>query len=469
MNLSLFGQNLILVLFGIVVAIGVYLISKIDKKYRTRVLPLMLILGLGLSALIEYITGRVTQSSNELPGQFWLMILPFALSLCILPAILFTRLYIDKHQPKPKKGRKKAVEILPETKTLYLSLIYALEVVLSAIFMLLVVNNYYHYYPTLGTVFNVGSPRSLVLNQDNNIVLQYSNVGSKTPVNNIESSVYNNDPTTKQGVLYSLNIPGTVSKFNSRSGFIYVPSVAFNTSSLVKLPVLVLLPGFPGYPSDLIAGAGIGNILTSFAKLHHGITPIVYIADDSGVKYTDTECVNSPRGNVETYLTVDVPNYLKKHFNVSDNAANWAIGGISMGGTCSVMLTLTNPNVYHYFIDIAGDVGPSLVGTSNYTINQIFGGSVNNYNFHQPLYLLDNRKYSGLGGFFGNGNSDTPDVTTGTNLLYQSTKQDNFDVIHEVVNGGHTFNIFNELLKEAIPWISNRIGATQCAGALICQ
>jgi len=467
MNISLFGQALVLIAFGLVVGLTIYLCSKIDVKLRLIVLTSMIVLGIILSLILVYLTANITQSANELPGKFWLMIFPFTFSILILPGIFGTNLYVRK-KTKPKRGRKKKVEA-HVARTVYIISLASINIVVALAFVLIMTNSYYHYYPTIDTIFGVGASRTAVLSQENKITFQYSNIGSLGNTNTIEASIYNKNPVTNQGVLYSLNIPGKVSGFATRSGYIYVPSIAFNQTSLVKLPVLVLLPGFPGFPSDVIGGADFGTIITKFAKLHHGITPLVYIADDDGVKYTDTECVNSSRGNVETYLAVDVPNYIKSHFNVSDNPDNWAIGGISMGGTCAVMLTLTNPNIYHYFIDIGGDVGPSLVGSLEYTIKNLFNGSETAYNQHQPLYLLATKKYKGLGGFFGNGGSDTPDVTTGTTLLYNASKQDGLDVVHETVNGSHTFNIFSELLKEAIPWASNRLGATECSGTLICQ
>ncbi len=466
MNVSLFSQSLVIIFFGTVVGLTVYLFSKIDLKLRLKVLVLMILSALVVSIALVYLIAWITQSGNELPDNLWLMAFPFSFSLFILPAILLARRYVKKHTP-PKKGRKKIVEE-HITKTSYLAVFSALNVVLGLSFALLTVNNYYHYYPTLNTVFNIGRPRSLVLNQDNKIVLQYS--GSKSSANSIESSIYNNDPSTSKGKLYGLDIPGTVSKFKTRGGWLYVPSIAFNSTSLVKLPVLVMLPGSPGIVDNMMFGAGLNTALSQLAATHHGITPLVYVADDNGSTFNDTECVNSSKGNAETYLTVDVPNYIKKHFNVSDNPANWAIGGISMGGTCAVMLTLTNPNVYHYFVDLGGEQGPTFnSGSPEITTKVLFNGSVNEYNLHQPMYLLAKNKYKGLGGFFGNGNGDTLSVTSGTALLYNTTKNDGFDVVHETVNGSHTFTTWTELVKEALPWISNRIGATECTETAICQ
>ena len=169
-----------------------------------------------------------------------------------------------------------------------------------------------------------------------------------------------------------MNIPGTVSKFNARGAYVYVPAV-YSAVSDISLPLIVLSTGYPGLPENWL-GSGLEATMDQFAHLHDGITPLVFMVDDTGGLTNDTECVNSPRGNVETYLTTDVPNYIKSHFRVINNPDNWAIGGLSMGGMCSVMLTLLHPNVFHYFMDYSGEIGPE-IGSKQKTVDVLFGGS----------------------------------------------------------------------------------------------
>ena len=176
MNISLFGQELILITFGIVIGLAVYLCSKIDIKLRWIVLGIITVLGILASLLLVLITANITQSANELPGKFWLMIFPFTFSIFILPGILLTKLYIKKHT-KPKRGRKKAIKD-PVTKTVYIVAFWAVEVAVGLVFVLLITNNYYHYYPTLSTIFGIGQHKNFVLNQENKITLQYSNNGT---------------------------------------------------------------------------------------------------------------------------------------------------------------------------------------------------------------------------------------------------------------------------------------------------
>jgi len=209
------------------------------------------------------------------------------------------------------------------------------------------------------------------------------------------------------------------------------------------------------------------STMDEFAKEHHGITPLVFVVDDIGSPINDTECVNSPRGNVETYLTTDVPKYIENNYPASDNPANWGIGGLSLGGTCAVMLALTHPNVYHYFLDMGGDLGPS-IGTKQETIQKLYGGNEAAWAADQPSILLKTKTYKNVGGYFANGREDSPDVVNGTSQLYTESKNAGLDTVYETVDGQHTFDVFDELFSNALPWLSNRIGATNCSGTTTC-
>ena len=208
--------------------------------------------------------------------------------------------------------------------------------------------------------------------------------------------------------------------------------------------------------------------MDEFAHMHEGITPLVFMVDNTGSVTNDTECVNSPRGNAETYLSVDVPNYIKAHFRVLDSPANWAIGGLSLGGMCGVMLTLRHPDVFHYFLDYGGEIGP-VIGSKQQTIDTLFGGSESAWAAHQPNLILTSQNFKklGLGGFFGDGNEDALDVTQAQRQLVTDSQNAGIETVSETINGPHTFNVWQQLFKDSLPWVSNRIGATQCTSVCI--
>jgi len=431
MDISLLNQNLV-VCFSLIAATAVtFIITHARKKWFKKKRPFYIV-GISLAGAIIIEVLVHLEYSSGLPTLLWLMVFPFTFSIgVVVPAW--------------------------KNKLKWLKWLALGNVVVCFAFSLILINGYYRLYPTLYSVFNV-EDRKQALEQT---TVKYSNSVNQKTNNTIESSLYSSSKSTN-GRVFSLSIPGKVSKFQARTAWVYMPAVA-SSPGRINLPVVVLTAGYPGLPSNWI-GSGLATTMDQFAKLHHGITPIIFMVDNTGSLTNDTECVNSPRGNVETYLTVDVPNYIKAHYEVSDNPANWAIGGLSLGGTCSVMLALRHPNIYHYFLDFGGEIGPE-VGSKQKTIDELFDGSEQAWAAHQPLLLLQKNKYKGMGGYFAIGNDDNLTIVNDMGILYQASKAAGIESIYEEIGGQHTFAVWQQAYKDALPWLSNRLGATECSAS----
>jgi S-formylglutathione hydrolase FrmB len=117
--------------------------------------------------------------------------------------------------------------------------------------------------------------------------------------------------------------------------------------------------------------------------------------DVNGSLTADTECVDSPRGNVETYLTVDLPEFVHSRFFTQPPGRSWGIGGFSEGGTCSIMLALRHPDVFSTFADYSGLLGPRTGSTNaiGNTVAVLFHGSQQDFDDHEPRYLLTHHRY----------------------------------------------------------------------------
>jgi enterochelin esterase-like enzyme len=457
MDINLLSQNLLLGVCSVTSIVAAYLVMqlftipkrrkdrKLTKKQRALLEQMLrqsvyaiagsLIAGFLLKALFSYLT------DSQLPGSFFFMMLPGTLSIAITVLIIWL---------KPQ-----------------FRMLAGICTFLGLLLTLLIVNNYYQFYPTLGELFNQNDnvqDLDAVLNKP---VLNYSgNAAKTTDKHSLESELIASPQHSTSGKVYSLNIPGTVSSFKARTAYVYVPAI-YNEVTDIHLPVIVLTAGFPGLTENWL-GSGLEHSMDAFAAEHRGITPLVFMVDNTGSLTNDTECVNSPRGNVETYLTTDVPNYIKSHFRVVNSPDNWAMGGLSLGGMCSVMLTLRHPDVYHYFMDYGGEIGPE-IGSKQQTIDTLFGGSESAWAAHQPSLLLTSQNYKnkGIGGFFGDGNQDTPAVMQATRQLTQESQKAGIATVSEVIQGSHTFNIWQQLFEDSLPWVSNRIQATQCTDS--CQ
>ena len=121
-----------------------------------------------------------------------------------------------------------------------------------------------------------------------------------------------------------MNIPSTHSGFAAREAHVYLPP-AWLTMDAPRLPALLLLPGVPGGPTAWTHEGEADQIADDFASRHDGLAPIIVMPDATGSEDADSECVNSSRvGNAETYLTVDVPAYVRAAFS---RVRTWIAGG----------------------------------------------------------------------------------------------------------------------------------------------
>lgn len=183
-----------------------------------------------------------------------------------------------------------------------------------------------------------------------------------------------------------IDIPSPVSHFDARPAVVYLPPAAL-AANAPALPVLVMLSGQPGAPSNIMTSGALPSIVDAYARAHRGLAPIVVVPDQLGAPEANPMCVDSPLGNSATYLTVDVPNWVRSHLRVLSGPRYWAIGGFSQGGTCSIQLGAAHPELFGSILDIAGQVAPHR-GSISATIKDAFGGSADRYRESSPLALL---------------------------------------------------------------------------------
>ena len=234
-------------------------------------------------------------------------------------------------------------------------------------------------FPTLGSALGVNAIGKLALP-----------AAQSTPTSTIPESLAQSwhapADLPKVGTVGYVTIPGTVSHFAARSAVVYLPPAAL-VAGAPRLPMLELLSGQPGGPSNLITSGAMASILDRFAAAHHGLAPIVVVPDQLGSPQLNPMCVDSVLGNSATYLTVDVTNWIAHHLHVLPSGANWAIGGFSQGGTCSIQLGTKYRGLFGSILDIAGELAPHH-GSIPATIASAFGGSAAQYHAATPLSLL---------------------------------------------------------------------------------
>ncbi|GAC1489594.1 MAG: hypothetical protein NVS2B15_07440 [Pseudarthrobacter sp.] len=82
--------------------------------------------------------------------------------------------------------------------------------------------------------------------------------------------------------------------------------------------------------------------MDAFAAAHDGLAPVVVIADLNGSDSGNTMCMDAMTARADTYLSVDVPAWIRATLHVDPDPARWAVGGFSFGGTCALILPVSD-------------------------------------------------------------------------------------------------------------------------------
>jgi S-formylglutathione hydrolase FrmB len=349
-----------------------------------------------------------------------------------------------------------------------------LAVPLIALSAVVLINADYQYYPNVESLFGVGAqhttsvpdllarrralgfdtesaarPATSVLGGTRGVP-GASDIGASTPQRLSDGDV---------GESVQVSIPATVSHFSARPAWVWVPP-AYVSGQVETLPVLMLLAGSPGRPSDWLRAAFADRTAESYARRHDGVAPILVMPDENGSLTADTECVNGPAGAAETYLTVDVPAFMHAEFGAPIHHG-YAVAGFSEGGTCAVMLALRHPDLFTAFGDFSALTSPTLTETVNAsaTAKSLFHGSMSAYRAHDPLTLLRRHNLHGNACFVV-GTEDKPGLRAQRQLAALARAAGLSVFAREVPGAGHTYGLWAEALADTMPGLANELGLT---------
>lgn len=275
------------------------------------------------------------------------------------------------------------------------------------------------------------------------------------------------------GTVVSLTIPGTASGFVARPAHVYLPP-AWSSPRQAPLPVVLLLHGTPGDPTDWVEGGRAQATADAWAARHGGVAPVLVMPDINGTLTGDTECVDSPRGNVETYLTVDVPAAVVGELETQRPGAGWAVAGLSEGGTCALMLALRHEDMFTAFGDFSGLAGPRVGETNDDTadtVSELFGGSPTQFAAHEPAALLTTARFPRTGGWFQVGALDAEPLAATRRLVPLADAAGVATCLVVVPDGDHTFDVWSAAFRQSLPWLAQRFGlvAPNAASTESCQ
>ncbi|HEX2895882.1 MAG TPA: alpha/beta hydrolase-fold protein [Marmoricola sp.] len=261
------------------------------------------------------------------------------------------------------------------------------------------------------------------------------------------------------GQLVSRVIPGGTSAFPARRALIYLPPV-LRQAPQTRLPVLMLLHGTPGGPAHWVQYGAVVQTMDAFAAAHQGLAPVVVMPDINGGPRSDTECVNSRRGNAEDYLTRVVPDYVRAHLPVVEPGRQWAVAGLSEGATCSLMFGLRHTSMFSTVGFFSGLARPTVGNTDARvaTIRRLFGGSRYKYNHHDPLWLMRHATYPSLAVWLEIGTRDRQSRAAAAHVV-AAARNAHVSTVVRSTPGGHQWPVWQTSLRQAMPWVWARIGS----------
>ncbi len=253
----------------------------------------------------------------------------------------------------------------------------------------------------------------------------------------------------------TVEIPGTASGFTGRPARVYLPP---GYGQGRRLPVLVLVSGQPGGPDDWVVSARFQQLLDGFAATHGGRAPVTVAVDANGDTYANTMCMDSDIAKADTYLSRDVPDWIKANLRVDPDPARWVFGGWSFGGTCSIQMATRHPDVYPSFVDMAGEREPAISAERAETIRLAFHGDSAAFTALTPLTLMAQRRYPDVWGYFSAGGDET-EVQGWMNELSAAAHNAGMSVRTQVVEGqGHSWGVPTRSLVPALEWLAPRLG-----------
>ncbi len=260
-----------------------------------------------------------------------------------------------------------------------------------------------------------------------------------------------------RGVVGTVTIPAARSGFPARDALVYLPAAA-RTANPPALPVIEMLSGQPGSPSDLFTAGRLASLLDDYAAAHQGLAPIVVVPDQLGAPDKNPMCVDSALGNSATYLTVDVPAWIRGHYRVAASPTGWAIAGFSQGGTCAIQLGAEHPALYGTILDISGELKPQ-AGSPAQTVQAGFGGSDAAYAAAAPSAILAaHAPYRSLHIVFAVGGDDTRYLAWTTILRAAATRAGATTDLFVSPGTAHDWHTVIYALTHALPVLAAHTG-----------
>lgn len=275
--------------------------------------------------------------------------------------------------------------------------------------------------------------------------LPSSNVAASITISSIGLTA---SRTAGSGRVVRLDLAGAQSGI-ARKGYVYLPPQYFESAyATVSFPVIELLHGDPGDPTNWIYGLNLPDLLDH--EIDSGtIGPMVVVMPGTFDGKHGQDCVDAPRGELDdTYLSSDVPTDLVREFRVLPPGPHWAIGGLSDGGFCAANLALRHPGSYGAVVSLDGFYSAY---SDLAVMDKVFGAGASRIRANDPSTQALDVRYSLPRFWIMSGSANSIDTTSAQVFRQIVTTREPIDYV-VVHNGKHTPPAWRVVLPSLLTW-----------------
>ncbi|WP_344309194.1 alpha/beta hydrolase [Fodinicola feengrottensis] len=234
----------------------------------------------------------------------------------------------------------------------------------------------------------------------------------------------------------------------------YVPAAYFDKANANKrFPVVQLFSGYPGSLQTWTVGMQLQSTLDTLINQHKMQPVIAEVALQYPSPPRDSECVNAAGGDqVDTFLTQDVPDYLKAALRTATDRTGWATMGVSTGGFCAANLALRHPTEYASVVSIGGYFDALIDDTTG----DLYGGSTELREANSPTHTVQLHNRPPMSFYLFAIEDDPSSYPSTKNFIAAVKPPDGLAVVLQPT-GGHNDGVWRSASIRAWQWLGSQL------------
>nr|WP_240943276.1 alpha/beta hydrolase-fold protein [Planosporangium thailandense] len=264
-------------------------------------------------------------------------------------------------------------------------------------------------------------------------------------------------PGATAGRLVEITITGRRSGIRLPA-YVYLPPSY--DSSTARLPVIEALAGFPGTPQTWFDVADPRKVAEKEIKAGRMPPTIMVFPVQHPSPTQDSECVDAAGGaQFDTYLSLDLQDYVNAHFRTRTDRAGWGIFGFSTGGFCAANLALRHPDRYAAAVSFSG----YYTAITDRTTGDLYHGDGHLRDENSPLWRVNNLPVPSLALYLACARDDVKGFAQLQSMAAAARSPLRVTTAY-APTGGHTGGVWRVLAPAAFDWMAAQLAGPASDG-----